>query len=164
MKSAMKRQLLLYIETSIFGFYYDQEPRNALRREAVVALLAQVRTGVLDAFTSPLTLRELGRTHEPIRSDLLRLLAELRRPVLDRQEVETLTEAYLRQGAIPARFADDAEHVAYATAGRADVLVSLNLRHLVNVWAERRIGAVNMREGYQVLRIRTPEEVLKYED
>jgi hypothetical protein len=31
-------------------------------------------------------------------------------------------------------------------------------------WAERRIGAVNLREGYQVLRIRTPEEVLSYED
>jgi hypothetical protein len=61
-------------------------------------------------------------------------------------------------------FAEDAEHVAYATVCRVDVLVSLNLRHLANEWAERRICAVNLREGYQVLSIRTPEEVLKYED
>lgn len=25
-------------------------------------------------------------------------------------------------------------------------------------------GAVNLREGYQVLRVKTPEEVLRYED
>ncbi len=160
----MKHRPLLYVETSVFGFYFDQEPRNALRREAVVALLEQVQMGILDAFTSPLTLKELSRTREPARSGLLRLLAGIRRPTLNQQEIEVLTEAYLREGAIPVTFADDAAHVAYATVGRADVLVSLNLRHLVNEWAERRIGAVNMREGYQVLRIRTPEEVLKYED
>jgi hypothetical protein len=48
--------------------------------------------------------------------------------------------------------------------GRADVLVSLNLRHIANDWTERSIGAVNLREGYQVLRVKTPEEVLRYED
>jgi hypothetical protein len=31
----VKHRPLLYIETSVFGFYYDEEPRNALRREAV---------------------------------------------------------------------------------------------------------------------------------
>lgn len=44
------------------------------------------------------------------------------------------------------------------------MLVSLNLRHLANEWAERRIAAVNLREGLQAIRIRTPEEVLAYED
>jgi len=58
---------------------------------------------------------------------------------------------------------EDARHVAYATVGRADVLVSLNLRHLANEWAERNIGAVNLREGYQLISIRMPEEVLKHE-
>ncbi|MBN2466053.1 hypothetical protein JXD38_10585 [candidate division WOR-3 bacterium] len=47
----MQHRPLLYIETSVFGFYYDEEPRNALRREAVVTLLNQVRMGILDAFT-----------------------------------------------------------------------------------------------------------------
>jgi hypothetical protein len=54
--------------------------------------------------------------------------------------------------------------VAYATVCKADILVSLNLRHLANEWTERKVGAVNLREGYQVLRVRTPEEVLRYED
>lgn len=42
--------------------------------------------------------------------------------------------------------------------------MSLNLRHIANDWTERGIGAMNLREGYQVLRVKTPEEVLRYED
>jgi hypothetical protein len=82
----------------------------------------------------------------------------------DRPEVERLAHAYVRDGVIPEDSFDDARHVAYATVGKADVLVSLNLRHIANERAERRIGAVNLREGYGLLRVKTPEEVLAYED
>jgi hypothetical protein len=155
---------LLYIETSVFGFCFDSEPRNVLRREAVEKLFQQLRLGMLAAATSALTFEELGRAPDPLKSRMLALLSGIKRLAADRDEVERLTEAYLRERVIPEEFAEDAEHVAYATVCRVDVLVSLNLRHLANEWAERRICAVNLREGYQVLSIRTPEEVLKYED
>jgi predicted nucleic acid-binding protein len=155
---------LLYLETSVFGFYFDEEPRNALRREAVAALLGQVRMGVLGAVTSPVTFAEMNRAPEPVRSRLLALLEDVTEITADRQEVERLAQAYVREGIIPEENLDDARHVAYATAGKADVLVSLNLKHIANERAERRIGAVNLREGYGVLRIKTPEEVLAYED
>ena len=58
----------------------------------------------------------------------------------------------------------DAIHAAYATVGRADIIVSLNLKHLANAWAERRLNAVNLREGYPMVSIRTPEPVVRYED
>ena len=155
---------VVYLETSVFGFFYDEEPRNALRREAVVALLQQVRTGMLRGVTSPVTLDEIGRTPEPLRSRLLVLLEDVQTMDAARQEAERMAQAYVADGAVPDEYIDDARHVAYATVGRVDVLVTLNLRHMANEWAERRIGAVNLREGYDVLRIRTPEEVLEYED
>jgi len=160
----MKHRPLLYLETSIFGFCFDQEPRNALRREAVAALFEQVHLGILDAATSSVTFEELDRTPEPLKSRLLALLDGVRRLTADKDEVERLALAYLSGGVIPEQYAEDAEHVAYATVCKADVLVSLNLRHLANEWAERRVCAVNLREGYQSLSIRTPEEVLEYED
>jgi hypothetical protein len=160
----VKHRPLLYLETSIFGFCFDQEPRNALRREAVVALFEQIRLGTLDVATSPVTFEELDRTPEPLKSRLLPLLDGIRRLTADKDEVEHLALAYLNERVIPERYAEDAEHVAYATVCKADVLVSLNLRHLANEWAERRVCAVNLREGYQALSIRTPEEVLEYED
>jgi hypothetical protein len=160
----MSHKPLLYLETSVFGFYFDEEPRNAIHREAVVALLEQARLGILDAVTSPVTFRELRRSPERLRQRLIELLSVLTTVQVDEQEVERLADTYLQEHVIPEDYADDARHVAYATVCKADVLVSLNLRHLANEWAERRIGAVNLREGYQVLRIRTPEEVLHYED
>ena len=160
----MKHRPLLYLETSVFGFRFDSEPRDALRREAVTALFEQVRLGILDAATSPVTFEELDRTPEPLKADLLDLLGSVRRLTADKDEVERLALAYLRDRVIPEQYTEDAEHVAYATVRKADVLVSLNLRHLANEWAERRVCAVNLREGYQAISIRTPEEVLEYED
>ena len=160
----MRHRPLLYIETSVFGFCFDTEPRNASRREAVVAMFDQIRLGVIEAATSSRTVLELDRASEPLRSKLMSLLENLGLLDVDDSEAERLAVAYLREGVIPKEEVEDARHVAYATVGHADVLVSLNLRHLANEWAERNIGAVNLREGYQVLRIRMPEEVLRYED
>ena len=161
---ATKHKPLLYVETSVFGFCYDPEPRNAVRREAVVTMFDQIRLGILEATTSSRTVLELNRTAEPLRSRLMSLLDDVRLLDLDDAEAERLATAYLREGVIPKDEVEDARHVAYATVGRADVLVSPNLRHLANEWAERNIGAVNLHEGYRLLSIRTPEEVLRYED
>jgi hypothetical protein len=160
----MSDKALLYLETSIFGFYYDEEPRNALRREAVRTLFGQVALGMLDATTSPLTSGELAATAEPCRTRLLALLQGVASLRADETEVKRLAEAYLQEGIIPRAEELDARHVAYATVGRADIIVSLNLKHLANEWAERRLNAVNLREGYPRVSIRTPEQVVLYED
>lgn len=160
----MLHRPLLYLETSVFGFCFDENPRNALRREAAEALLQQVRLGLFRATTSPLTLEELRNARAPLRTLLLEAARDIDVLRADKREVERLAAAYIQGRVIPQACRDDAGHVAYATIGRADVLVSLNLRHLVNEWAERRVGAVNLVEGYQLLGVRTPEEVLEYED
>ena len=162
--SSVKHRPLLYLETSIFGFYYDEESRNALRREAVRTLLRQVELDLLNATTSPLTSEELTATAEPARKKLLALLDGVASLRPDEAEVKRLGAAYVRAGVVPQTEALGALHTACATAGRADIIVSLNLRHLANVWAERRFNAVNLWEGYPLVSIRTPETVLDYED
>lgn len=160
----MHHRPLFYIETSVFGFCFDREPRNALRREAVTTLLGQIRLGILYAGTSPVTFHEFEGAAEPLRSELLAFLDDVQLLPADDEEVERLAAVYIRDGVISAKDIDDARHVAYATVCRADVLVSLNLRHIANDRTERNVAAVNLREGYQPLRIKTPEEVLSYED
>jgi len=142
-----KHKPLLYIETSVFGFCFDKEPRNAIRHEAVLTLFEQVRLGILNAVTSPVTFLELDRTAEPLRSELMALLADVHILEADEAEVTRLTAVYLDEQVIPRQHLNDARHVAFATIGKADVLVSLNLRHIANDWVERSIGAVNLREG-----------------
>jgi len=127
----VKQRPLLYIETSVFGFYYDEEQRNALRREAVRTMFRQISMGMLDA---------------------------------DDAEVSRLAGLYVEDGVIPAAETLDTRHAAYATVARADIIVSLNLKHLANAWAEQRLNAVNSRAGLPTVRIWTPEQVVHYED
>ena len=98
---ATKHKPFLYVETSVFGFYYDPEPRNAVRREAVVTMFNQIRIGILEATTSSRTVLELNRTAEPLRSRLMLLLDDVRLLDLDDAETERLATAYLRERAIP---------------------------------------------------------------
>jgi len=156
----VRHRPLLYIETSVFGFYFDPEPRNALRREAVRELFRQIDLGMLEAATSPVTSAELIAAAEPLRTQVLSLLATIAPLRADETEVTRLAEVYIKEGVIPPAEGLDARHAAYATVGRAEVIVSLNLRHLANEWTARGLNAVNMREGYPLVSIRTPEQVV----
>lgn len=58
----------------------------------------------------------------------------------------------------------DCLHIALATINRADYLVSWIFKHIVNI--QRIIGynAINIKNGYKQLEIRSPREFQKYED
>ncbi|MFO7652060.1 MAG: hypothetical protein R6X13_12070 [bacterium] len=159
----MLRAPVLYLETSVFGFFADEEPRNLVHSEAVRALFQQIELGILDGITSRVTADELGDAPAELREGLLRLLALVRVPSLDEVEVARLAARYVKDGIIPAQYIVDAQHVACATLARADVLVSMNLKHIANEWSARRVNAVNMAEGYPLISVRTPMEVLRYE-
>lgn len=58
---------------------------------------------------------------------------------------------------------DDALHVALATVGRADVIVSWNFRHIVNLGRIRLFHSANLERGYGLIEIRSPREVLEYD-
>jgi hypothetical protein len=157
---------VLYLETSIFGFYFDEEPRNAYRKEAVVTLFNQIIFDKFKALVSPLTIRELSKAPSPYKEEFLNLIKEMKaeETKIDESEVETLAQKYVDEKVIPAEVQDDARHVAFATVSNVDVLVSLNLAHIANEWVIRKINSINLKEGYTTLNIRTPEEVIEYED
>ena len=58
----------------------------------------------------------------------------------------------------------DAAHVAAATVAQADLIVSWNFRHIVHLDKIRFYNAVNAMERYRSIEIRSPLEVIDYED
>ena len=52
---------------------------------------------------------------------------------------------------------------AIATIERVDLIVSWNFKHIVNLEKIRGFNSVNLREGYPLLEIRTPREVISDE-
>ena len=83
---------------------------------------------------------------------------------MDTAEADALADAYLAHGILGPGSRSDALHVALATIGRVDVLVSWNFRHIVNLGRIRLFNAVNLEQGYGLIEIRTPREVLADED
>jgi hypothetical protein len=75
-----------------------------------------------------------------------------------------LADAYLREGAVGKGCLADAQHIAAATVARVNVLVSWNFKHIVNLKRIQWYNAVNCKEGYGLIDIRTPWEVLDEKD
>ena len=78
-------------------------------------------------------------------------------------EAKDLAEAYVSAHVLPTRMRADAQHIAIATVARVDVLVSWNFKHIVNLQRIHGYNSVNLRQGYPMIEIRTPQEVLSDE-
>ena len=55
-------------------------------------------------------------------------------------------------------------HIAIATYHNVTVLSSWNFKHIVNLERIRRYNAINMEQGYKILEIRSPRDILKPEE
>ena len=106
------------------------------------------------------TLRELHGAPESVRDRILEIPGRYQVVLADTAEADALAGAYLAHGIVGPGSGSDALHVALATVGRVDVLVSWNFRHIVNLGRIRLFNAVNLEQGYGLIEIRTPKEVL----
>jgi predicted nucleic acid-binding protein len=80
------------------------------------------------------------------------------------EEARDLANNYIKEKALGEASFNDAYHIAIATINRIDVLVSWNFRHIVNLDKIRLFNAINLKLGYTVIDIRSPKELIKYED
>ena len=79
-------------------------------------------------------------------------------------EAIDLADQYVKEKVVGQTSIEDCRHIAIATLNNADILASWNFKHIVNVNRIRGYNAVNYRLGKKILEIRTPREILSYED
>ena len=100
--------------------------------------------------------------------DVQRTFAELLSTVCETLDVTVealeLADYYQERGILPRKFYDDGLHIALATTGNVDLLVSWNFRHIVRYEKIRLFNAVNLEHGYKELLIYSPREVTNYGD
>jgi len=112
------------------------------------------------AVLSDITLQELEIAPEAVKSQLKELAPDCREYVTLDGEAVQLAQAYLREGVLTEKYLLDAQHIAVATLGRVDVVVSWNFKHIVNLNRIRLYNSVNLKLGYPMIEIRSPREVL----
>jgi propanediol dehydratase large subunit len=145
----------IYVDASVVGGCEDEE-----FAEYSVQLMERFVRGELVLVVSVLTVQELAGAPDKVRRRLASVPeAHIETLQLD-AEASELAEAYIAEGIITARMRADAQHIAIATVGRVDVLVSWNFKHIVNLHRIHGYNSVNLRRGYPTLEIRAPREVL----
>lgn len=150
--------LTLYLDSSVLGGYYDEEFAETTR-----ALWRQMEHGRFHFVSSLLVDQEISAA--PVRVQKLMAETFTQADLLPyTREAEELAAAYLWQKVVPARFADDARHVAIAVVNGVGIVASWNFKHLVNLQREAGFNAVNLLQGYQAVRIVSPLELVYEED
>jgi len=77
-------------------------------------------------------------------------------------DILKLAGMYISEGVVGKTSFKDCVHIAAATAHNADVLVSWNFKHIVNMHRIRGYNSINMGLGYPILSIYSPKEVINY--
>ena len=154
--AAMMRRI--YTDTSVFGGCFDPE-----FRDPSVRLFERFRTGAEVLVLSDLTRLELRAAPLRVRELLAALPPEHVDSVELGEEARNLADLYVASGVVGGSMLADAQHIAAATVHRADILVSWNFKHIVNLRRIHGFNSVNLREEYPLLEIRTPREVVPYD-
>ena len=152
----------IYLDTSILGGLTDPGPKD--RIDATTNLLAAISRYKYESFISSLVLQEVDAASQEIQSIIKSQISVLPLSILEEtDECLMLSKVYVNEGVIPARYKDDARHLAIATIYDVSTIISWNFRHLVNINCKRKVNSINLREGYPLLEIVSPFEVVNEE-
>jgi predicted nucleic acid-binding protein len=145
----------VYADTSVFGGYFDSEFEESSNR-----LLKEFISGLKTAVISDLTLKEVEKVPSAVRKVFEEIPREHKEYVILNEEAMNLAQYYIKDGAATENHLVDAQHLAIATVHKVDVLVSWNFNQIVNLKRIRQYNSVNLKNGYFLLEIRSPQEIL----
>ena len=109
-----------------------------------------------DLFASPVVRREAAKGDPEAAKRRLEVLKDVPDAELT-IEAGQLAEKLVDAGAVPAKFKEDAMHIAIAAVARMDYLVSWNFRHITNAQMIPKIKKVCADNGYASAEICTPQ-------
>ena len=119
-----------------------------------------VLTEKYEAYISALVYDEAGKG-DPVLA-MLRLEAIKSFPMLDiDEEAKALAEKIIANRGIPAKYPEDALHIAVAAVNGVEVVVTWNFAHLSNPFTRLAVRRIVEDEGYICPEICSPEELLE---
>ena len=119
----------LYLDSSVIGGYFDEQFAKATRE-----LWRQMEQGRYRFVASTLVAQEILGAPKAVQKLFKQTFSRSGSILAVNDEMEGLAEVYLRQNVVPARYADDAGHVAACVVARLDYLVSWNFNGVPPIW------------------------------
>jgi hypothetical protein len=146
----------IYLDTSIFGGYFETEFELWTK-----VLFNKIQQGSYSVLYSQLTDIELTPAPEHVKQLALTIPEQFIQFIRINEEATQLADRYIAEKVVGKSSRADCIHIALATIYNADMLISWNFKHIVNINLIRGYNSVNYRLGYKMLEIRTPREILE---
>ncbi|NJL26782.1 MAG: type II toxin-antitoxin system VapC family toxin [Thermoanaerobaculia bacterium] len=159
----MKRRV--YLETTVVSYLTARPSRSLVSaaHQQITIDWWETRRQDFEVVVSELVIRE-AEAGDPIaakrRLEVLETLPQL----LLTDEALELANAFVAQGIIPAKVAEDGLHIAVATVHEVDYLLTWNCTHIANPEIQARLAAFLGRRQRFLPFICTPEELLGGEE
>lgn len=153
------KKLNLYIDTSVIWGYFDVE-----FEEETKLLFDGIFNNEFHVIYSSVTEDELINAPKKVKELLNSIPDEYKTKIELTEEAVMLGDTYIDENVVGKTSREDCFHIALATIHKADVLVSWNFKHIVNVMRIRGYNAVNIKLGYSTIDIRSPNEIINYEN
>uniref|UniRef100_UPI00404895F5 PIN domain protein n=1 Tax=Mariniflexile sp. TaxID=1979402 RepID=UPI00404895F5 len=146
------------MDTSVFGGYFDSE-----FKEFTEPLFERISNGEFIILLSTMLDEELEFAPERIKTLILKLDESYTEFLKDKDEAVDLATKYIDEKVVGKTSYADCLHIALATIYQADLLVSWNFKHVVNIERIRGYNYINIKNGYKQLEIRSPRDLMNYE-
>jgi len=148
-----------YFDTSVFGGVFDEE-----FEEFTLPLFERLINNEFILLFSTITQEELKNAPSKV-CELVVNLKTKNTIFLDLvEEAIELANQYIFEKVVGQTSYTDCLHIALATINHADYLISWNFKHIVNVQRIRGYNSINIKNGYKQLEIRSPRDLMIYED
>jgi len=149
----------IYIDTSVIGGYFDEEFKDATRE-----LFKRFENNEITFVVSNLLDLELIGAPKNVRELPYKFSADKFERVELTDEASLLADTYIAEKVVGKTSLEDCRHIAIATINKVDVLASWNFKHIVNLDRIKGYNSVNYRLGYPMIEIRSPKDLIHYED
>ncbi len=152
----------LYLDTSVIGALFDSEmpQRIEITRKLLHSIIKGKHTGII----SNIVLEEIERSPEEFKEKIIAEMRKIPLEIISEDEASAdLLEIYEKEGFIRRGARLDLRHLAVATVNGVDAVVSWNFRDIVNIRTRRSVHSTNLRLGFPLIEIVSPEEVIGYE-
>ncbi len=146
----------VYIDTSVVGGYFDEEFEFYTK-----LFFDKVEQGKFKVILSDILTTELQGAPDNVVAFFKSIPKKQIEYVAQTEDSIQLGEEYLNEGVVGKTSRTDCRHIALATLVNADILVSWNFKHVVNITRIRGYNSVNIKNGHRILEIRTPREILE---
>ncbi|MDG4597746.1 MAG: type II toxin-antitoxin system VapC family toxin [Candidatus Contendobacter sp.] len=153
----------IYIETSIFSFYYDERPDPSIRvrREWTMEWWKNCRSNYV-FITSTAVLDELSRGNKLHKGQALDLAMTLP-AIAPTDEIAEIVQIYVAHHVMPKDPMGDALHLALASFHKCDYLLTWNCQNIANANKFAHIRRINALLGLHVPELVTPLQLMRQE-